>query len=171
MIFAAGPITIGALGDIYHYLSSILRSDGKLDLTGGALTNGQGQILQFQVPHGPVLGVYTKEDVNAALSGATSNIGTNFIPAGTMPLLISLYNTIAITGAASYTAGDGTTADLFGTGLPLTVGDSGNVMKNTTSPKWYTSAANLVLTATTSNFTAGGVRAGMVYLKREAMLS
>lgn len=168
---AAGPIPIGALGDIYHYLSSILRMDGLLDLTGGALTNGVGQIARFQVPHGPCLGLYSAESVNAALSGATSNIGTNFIPAGSMPLVITLYNTIAITGASAYTAGDGTTADLFGTGLPLTVGDSGNLMKTATSPKWYASAADLVLTATTSNFTAGGVRAGMLYVKREAMLS
>lgn len=168
---ATGPITIGSLGDIYHYLASELKHDGILRLTGGALTSGVGLIQEFQAPHGPICGLYTKETESAALSGATSNIGTNFIPAGSMPLFISLYNTVLITGASAYTAGDGTTADLFGTGLPLVVGDSANKWKTATSPKWYASAVNLVLTATTADFTAGKVRAAMIYLSRGALLS
>lgn len=168
---ATGPITVGSLGDIFHYLSTVLRADGLLDLTGGALSSGVGLIAQFQAPHGPICGLYTKEATESALTGATDTIGSNFIPAGSMPLFITLYNTILITGASAYTAGDSTTADLFGTALPLTVGDTANKWKTATSPKWYATAANLTLTATTADFTAGGVRAAMLYLSRGALLS
>lgn len=168
---AVGPIVIGTATDIYQYAGRLV-ADGLLNLTGGALSSGQGLIQQFQCPHGPVLGLYTKEVESAALSGATSNVGSNFIPAGSMPLFISLYNTVLVAGPASaYTAGDGTTADLFGTALPLAVGDTLNKWKTNTSPKWYASAANLVLTGTGADFTAGKVRAAMLYVSRGALLS
>lgn len=167
---AVGPIVIGTATDIFEYAGKLV-VDGMLDLNGGALTSGVGLVQQFQAPHGPICGLYLKEGIEAALTGATDTIGSGFIPAGSMPLFITLYNTILITGASAYTAGDGTTADLFGTGLPLTVGDSLNKWKTATSPKWYASAAELTLTATTSNFTAGGVRASMLYLSRGALLS
>ena len=169
---AVGPIVIGTSADIYQYAGKLV-ADGMLDLNGAALTDGVGLIQQFQAPHGPICGLYTKEVESAALSGATSNVGTNFIPAGSMPLFISLYNTVAVTQAAGtgYTAGDGTTADLFGAALPFTVGDTANKWKTGTSPKWYASAANLVLTGTGGDFTAGKVRAAMLYLSRGALLS
>lgn len=163
-------IPVGEVADIYNYLGTV--QVGKLiKLLGSSLTDGVGQILSFQGPHGEICGLYTKTAVEAALTGATDTIGTNFIPAGSMPLFITLYNTILITGASAYTAGDGVTADLFGTGLPLVVGDTANKWKTATSPKWYASAVDLTLTATTSNFTAGGVRAEMLYLSRGALLS
>lgn len=169
---AVGPIVIGTSSDIYQYAGKLV-VDGIFDLTGGALTGqATGQLIQqFQAPHGPVCGLYIKEVESAALSGATSTIGTSFIPAGSMPLFISLYNTVLITGASAYTAGDSTTADLFGTALPLTVGDTANKWKTATSPKWYATAVNLTLTATTADFTAGKVRAAMLYVSRGALLS
>lgn len=168
---AVGPIVIGTSSDIYEYAGKLV-VDGMFDLNGGALASGQGLIQQFQAPHGPVIGLYTKEVESAALSGATSNIGSSFIPAGSCPLFISLYNTVLITGCTSYTAGDGTTADLFGTGLALTVGDTANKWKTATSPKWYASAADLVLTAAggAASFSAGKVRGAMLYLSRGALL-
>lgn len=169
---AVGPIIIGTSSDIYQYAGKLVL-DGMFDLSGGALSSGQGLIQQFQAPRGPIVGLYTKEVESAALSGATSNVGTNFIPAGSCPLFISLFNTVLITQAAgtTYTAGDGTTADLFGASLPHTVGDTLNKWKTATSPKWYASAANLVLTGTGGDFTAGKVRAAMLYLSRGALLS
>lgn len=171
---AVGPIVIGTSSDIYQYANKLV-VDGIFDLTGGALTGqATGQLIQqFQAPHGPVCGLYIKEVESAALSGATSTVGTNFIPAGSMPLFISLYNTVLITQAAgtTYTAGDGTTADLFGTSLPHTVGDTANKWKTATSPKWYASATGLTLTGTGGDFTAGKVRAAMLYMSRGALLS
>lgn len=171
----AGPITIGNNTDIYEYLGG-LRVDGLLDLNGGSATVDAtyGQLIQrFQAPHGPIMEVWSKEVQSAALSGATANVGTNFIPANSMPIAVSLFVTTAITLSAgtTWTAGDGTTADLFGSGLLLVVGDTLNVMKTATSPKWYASNTNLVLTGTGGNFTAGVVRAAMLYYRRGALLS
>lgn len=168
---ATGPIIIGSAGDIHQFAGDIV-SDGKLNLTSGGSV-GPVLLQQFQCSHGPVGLYYTKMVQSAALVGATANVGTDFIPANTMPLFISLYNTTLVTLAAgtTYTAGDGTTADLFGALLPLAVGDTGNKWKTLTSPKWYATATQLVLTGTGGAFTAGVVRAGMVYLQGGRLLS
>lgn len=167
---AVGPITIGEPADIYRYAGKLV-VDGMFDLSGGALTSGVGLIQQFQAPHGPILGLYTKEVESAALSGATSNVGTNFIPAGAWPLFITLYNTVLIAGCTSYKAGDGTDDDMFGATLPLTVGDTANVL--TATPTAAAAARNLVLTAVGggASFSAGKVRAAMLYVARGALLS
>lgn len=168
---ATAPIIIGNVGDLYQYAGDLV-VDGKLDLSSGGNV-GPVLLQRIQCSHGPVGLYYTKMVQSAALVGATANVGTNFIPANSMPLFISLYNTTLVTLAAgtTYTAGDGTTADLFGTGLPLAVGDTGNQWKTLTSPKWYATATQLVLTGTGGAFTAGVVRAGMVYLQGGRLLS
>lgn len=98
------------------------------------------------------------------LSGATA-VATSLIPAGSIVYGCVARVTTTITGATSFTFGDGTTATKWGTGIALpagTVTSSTNWVAATTvatsHPLFYTAAVSPTLTATGSNFTAGAVR-------------
>lgn len=99
------------------------------------------------------------------LSGATTT-WTGAIPAGSVPLLIATYVTTLITGATGYTVGDGLDADRWGdSGTGVAVGTT------TTNANWtantiqmFPTANNIVITAKTSAFTAGGLRVVITYI-------
>lgn len=92
------------------------------------------------------------------LSGATYTF-TGVIPAGAIVLGVTSRVLTAVTGAASTNVGDGTTANKFGN---LANALASTVLGSIT-PVVYASAANVVLTAVTSNFTAGRIRCALFY--------
>lgn len=128
---------------------------GAVGLPGGA-TNGT----TFTEPtNGATMVLKSASVLKSALSGATVT-ATNLIPAGAIPMAVVIRVTTLITGASSFKVGDGTTADLWGATVALTAGTTttGADFKATFTPIVYPAATSVVLTANTSNFTAGAVR-------------
>lgn len=109
--------------------------------------------------HGQATYIDHAEVESSALSGASATL-TGLIPAGCILLGVTARVTTAVTGAASTKIGDGTTADLFASAMANALGTTSGLAnhKSTWAPKLYTSAGDVVLTANTSNFTAGKIR-------------
>lgn len=104
---------------------------------------------------------------DVTLTGATVTI-TGAVPANSVFLGVTGKVLTAITGATSFDVGDGTTADLYGDDLALTVGTQINdsTMKSgSTIPKFLKTAGSVVLTANDRDFTAGKVRISTHYYK------
>lgn len=98
------------------------------------------------------------------MSGATVT-ATNLIPAGSLVLGVTCRVTTLITGASSFDVGDGTTVDNWGNNIALTSGTTTSIADFTAaSPDFYTASTSVVLTAVTSNFTAGAVRVTVHYI-------
>lgn len=95
----------------------------------------------------------------SALSGA-SVTATNLIPAGTFVFGVLARVITTVTGAASTNIGDGTTANLFGAAVANAAGTTtiGTNFLSTFTPKLYVANTSVVLTAVTSNYTAGAIK-------------
>lgn len=105
----------------------------------------------------------------SAMSGATVT-ASNLIPAGSIVLGVNVRVVTEITGATTFTIGDGTDADRWGTGIALTVGTTTSTADITvTSVPIYAAATSVVLTATGSNFTAGAVNIEVHYINVSAL--
>lgn len=119
-----------------------------------------------QVGLGPLNGAngssLTLNKATVSINGAAAATisATNLIPAGSLlvGVTIRVTSTFSNTSLTSFTAGDGTTADLFGTGVALTSGTTTTYAnhKTTFTPKIYQSATSIVLTGTGASFAANG---------------
>jgi hypothetical protein len=98
------------------------------------------------------------------LTGFTgaSRTATALIPANCIVIGVSCRVTTAITGATSFDIGDGTTANLFASAVPVALGSTSNLV---IAPKVYATATNVVCAANGSNFTAGAVRLTVHYMR------
>ena len=94
------------------------------------------------------------------VSGATTDT-TIQIPDRGIVFAVSTRVTEAITGATSFDIGDGTTVDLFGGTLALTLGSTNS---GVIGPKPYYAATAVRLTANGSNFTGGKVRVAIQHM-------
>ena len=95
-----------------------------------------------------------------ALSGATVTV-TGLVPAKFFCLGVFVKVTAAITGATAFTIGDGTDVDRWGTAIGLTEGTVTTMASFTAvtgSGFFSLTATDVVLTATTSDFTGGTAR-------------
>lgn len=110
-------------------------------------------------------GVLKTKTVAVTLSGATS-VATGAIPANAFVVGVATTTTTAITGASGYQVGDGTTAARWGDITGTAVGTHSGASDYTADPTgWFaTTAANITLTAKTSNFTAGVVQVVVFYV-------
>ena len=97
----------------------------------------------------------------SAFTGATRT-ATALIPANCIVIGVSCRVTTAITGATSFDIGDGTTANLFASAVPVALGSTSNLV---IAPKVYATATNVVCTANGSTFTAGAVRLTVHYMR------
>jgi hypothetical protein len=113
-----------------------------------------------ETPNGAFMDVYTEEELLSGLSGA-SVVSTLQIPSRAIVLGVSTRTVVAITGATSYDAGDGSTVDRFGGSLSISAGGT-NV--GVIGPTAIYSPMNITLTANGSNFTGGDVRIATHYL-------
>lgn len=102
--------------------------------------------------------------ITGTLSGATVTLA-GAIPAGSIVVGVSTRVTTAITGATSFSIGDGTTAGAFGSAIAVASGTT------TTNANWtisnapvYAAGANIVLTANGGVFLSGVVRVTVSYI-------
>lgn len=158
-----GVIVIGESTDVYHY-------NGSLEVDGSLIAKA-GQT--FESSHGAKMRIQTAEAIESALTGATDTVGSNLIPAGAMVFGVLVIVTELIVGPTTFTIGDGTDADKWGTGIALTAGTktTHTAFTSSANPIVYTSAANVVLTGTGGSFSAGGVRAVVFYADFVGLLS
>lgn len=131
----------------------------------------QGTHLRQNGSNGQVAIMQHATAVVSAMSGATVT-SASLIPAGSVVLGVTVRVTTLIEGATSFTVGDGTDADRWGTGIAVAAGTTTTVADTTiTSVPIYAAATNVVLTATGSNFTAGAVRITVHYISLTAATS
>lgn len=146
-------------------VSSAATLSSTLAVTGASTLTGN---LVKAIGSGAALNIKTATEELTALSGATA-VTTSLVAAGCLVLGVATRVTTEITGATSFTIGDGTDADAFGTGIALTAGTTTNLDDYTiTAPAIYTGGFDVTLTATGSNFTAGAVRIAVCYLDMTA---
>lgn len=114
------------------------------------------------------LSISSKICAETGMSGATVT-ATNCIPAGSFVIGVSVYVDTAITGASSFDVGDGTDADRWGNNIALDADTTTSLADLVgTGVAIFTSANDVVLTAVTSNFTAGAVTITIHYLSINA---
>jgi hypothetical protein len=102
-----------------------------------------------------------------ALSGATVT-ATNLIPDGAVVVGLTTKVNTTITGATGYTVGDGTTANRWGAVVGTAVGTkTQNTDWTVNTIQLFTAAQNVVITASTSNFTGGQLDVHVHYLIAE----
>jgi len=118
--------------------------------------------VSFGTPFGAFVNIKSAS-ASVTCSGATSS-ATDLIPAGAVVLGVTVRVTTLITGATTFTIGDGTDADKWGATIALTAGTTTSGASFTAAgPTLYAAATSVVLTATGSNFTAGAVRVTVHY--------
>lgn len=107
----------------------------------------------------------------ATTSGATVT-ATGLIPAGCFLVGVCVRVTTAITGATSFDVGDGSDADRWGNNIAVAAGTTTTIADYTAAGYGqFTTANDVVLTATGSDFTAGAVRITAYYLSLVAPTS
>lgn len=118
------------------------------------------------------LAIKTIRESTGALSGATYT-STATIPAYAVLIGVTTNVTTAITGATSYSVGDGTDVDLWGATIGVADGSESRTANFTAigSTGAATAARNVVLTANGSNFSGGVVEICLHYLMTEAEAS
>jgi parallel beta-helix repeat protein len=152
-----GSNTVGIIG-LNHCVNNtntdmdISASFSGSRLGNSVLTNGGG----FEI--------ITKTTELTGMSGATVT-WSSAIPTGVIVIGVSGIVTTLITGASAFDIGDGSDADLFGNDIGLAADTKFDLTEsNGVLPARYTSATDIVLTAITSNFTAGAVRLTVTYI-------
>ena len=106
-------------------------------------------------------------------SGATVSVA-NLIPNnGVQVDCVAYYVTTAITGATSFSIGDGTTADLWGhnVGVALGTADTSWHLGTAIGPRLCPATLPIVLTANGGNFSGGAVRLVVFYHRAAAPTS
>jgi hypothetical protein len=131
--------------------------DNITNLGSYAFSAGYSDAFTIQCVRGTITG----------MSGATVSC-TNIIPAGAMVFGVTLVVTTLITMGAgtTFTIGDGSVADRWGSGIVLALGTktTGTAFKASTAPyQAYPSATSVVLTGTGGSFTAGAVSLVVTY--------
>jgi hypothetical protein len=125
---------------------------------------GEGSTTNFQR-----LSIRTVREVSPALSGATYTT-TATIPAYAHLIGVTTRVNTAITGATSYSVGDGTDVDLWGATIPVAVNSESRTANFTAVAAVGAAAAarNVTLTANGSNFTGGVVEICFHFMTTEA---
>lgn len=103
---------------------------------------------------------------NCVTEAVDSGAGTQTIPAliparaRTLGVSCRVDTVIAGAGAASFSLGDGTDADLYGTGIAFAAGTTVSTSNYTANPltqAWSTSAQALTMTANAGQFDSGSI--------------
>jgi hypothetical protein len=118
------------------------------------------------------LAIKTIRESTGTLSGATYT-STATIPAHAVLIGVTTNVTTVITGATSYSVGDGTDVDLWGATIGVADGSQSRTADFTAigATGAATAARNVVLTANGSNFSGGIVEICLHYLMTEAEAS
>ena len=115
------------------------------------------------------MSIKTLRESSGALSGATY-VSTIAIPAYAVLIGVTTRVTTAITGATSYSVGDGSDVDLWGATIGVTLGSQSRTANFTAVAATGAAVASrtVTLTANGSNFTGGVVEICLHYLTTEA---
>lgn len=143
-----------------------IRAGGlSLSTAGNTVANAGELRMEGTGTHGGYTKIIGGESVLVTLSGATTTVGTNMIPAGCILVNVAAIVTTTITGATTWSIGDGSTATAFGSAIALTAGTTTSIANWTlTSAPVYTTNHNIVITANGANFTGGVVRVFISYI-------
>jgi hypothetical protein len=139
--------------------------------TGYARVSGDNKYIGNVSAGGGVFKIINKVVDVTSLTGA-SKTSTAAIPAGSAIIGIhSKVITIIVTdGATTWQLGDGSVDNLWGSGMGLTVGSTGNFTKypaGSTMGKIYPTAQDVVLKPASGNFSSGAVRLTIFYMSVE----
>ncbi len=158
-ILTSGTITGGVITGTSGSFAGVL---GATVITGTVMS---GTSVLTTSTHGATF-TQTTAEATITCSGATS-VATNLIPAGAQLLGIGTRVTTLVTsgdGGTSFTIGDGTTADLYGTGIAFTAGTvTGSAQYKTPLTPLLPASRSVTLTCTGGTFSAGVVRVAIVY--------
>lgn len=99
---------------------------------------------------------------NTTDEGAGTSTISSVIPAGAVVLGVTcrVDSTISGAGASTFSLGDGTDADLYGTGIAFAAGTTIDETDYTASPltqAWSASSGDLIMTANAGQFDAGSI--------------
>lgn len=107
---------------------------------------------------GASTGYKTECVATGALSGATVTVFTGAVPVSNL-LGVTVRVLTTITGATSFSIGDGSDVDRWGANIALTANTTTSIANfTTTAPVYNTALSSIVLTANGSNFLSGTVR-------------
>lgn len=181
-IDANTPIVADVTGNVTGNLTGNVTGNVTGDVTGnqsGATsvnsTSTSSPLHKQTGANGQIANIQSATVVLSAFSGGTKT-ATNLIPAGAVVLGVTIRVTTLITsgdGSVAMTIGDGTTADLWGSGIVFTLGTTttGADFKAGSTPKNYPAATSVVFTATGGTFSAGAVRITVHYVSFTAATS
>jgi hypothetical protein len=132
--------------------------------------------VEFEGDRGASLNVKRACGTHTTNGGTGTSTITGAVPARARVLGVVMRVTTVLAGASlgTWSLGDGTDADLYGSGLAKTVGTTASSATATANPlthAWSTSAGNLVLTASAGQFDSGAVRYCVFYLDTTAPAS
>ncbi len=155
------------------YAATLVLSDGKdVYINGGFLSVASGLKTQGNFERqgsngeGMVIKVATEalENISGATETTSSLIASDALVYGCVTRV-----TEAVTGSTTFTIGDGTDADKWGTGIAQTLGTTTDEddWTGTSHPEFYTSL-DVTLTGTGGSFTDGGVRVSCFYTEFDA---
>jgi hypothetical protein len=125
-------------------------------------------------PNGSATNVRKATTSLSTVGGAGTVTATNLIPAGSLVIGVDARVTTVIAGAGlgSFSIGDGSDADRWGTGIALTAGTTVTLANATiTSVPIYAAATSVVLTANAGQFDSGVIRLTVHYLSLTAATS
>lgn len=167
-LFIALPFAFGArIQDLDGlWLDNALRVDGIFSKYNASGTGKTGTAINLKV-----------NCVSDAVdSGAGTHVLTGVIPADVLSLGVTCRVTTVIegAGAASFALGDGTDADLYGTGIAFAAGTTVTQANYTASPltqAWSSSAGDLTMTANAGQFDSGNITCCSFYLDHTAASS
>jgi hypothetical protein len=152
----------GAAGNTLQVISG--------DGTSVAHFLSSGDITQGLTASSGTIKISQNTEATTGLSGATKVSTADLIPAGSLVLGVTVKVVTTITGATTFTIGDGTDADKWGATIALAAGTKTSIIDfTTTTPTYYAAATKITLTATGSNFTAGAVTITVHYISLTAI--
>ena len=132
-----------------------------MDLQVGSVSKfavGNGGIVTTTGDNGSAVVLQTASTELTGMTGATVT-ATNLIPAASFIVGVTVRVTTTITGATTFTIGDGSDPDRWGAVIALSSGTTTTIADFTAAGFGQFATANdVVLTATGANFTAGAVR-------------
>lgn len=116
------------------------------------------------------MSVKTVREVTPALTSGSTYVSTIAIPAYAHLIGVTTRVNTAITGATTYSVGDGADADLWGASIPIAVDSESRTADFTdiAAVGPAATARTVTLTANGSDFTAGVVEICLHYLTTEA---
>lgn len=163
----ATAVTLAAAASVgWSDLALARGAAGRLNVSGGSTPTVA--VVGANAQRANIAQVTTSLTTDSGVGTATA---TNLIPAGSLVIGIDARVTTTISGAGlgSFSIGDGTDADRWGTGIALAAGTTVTLANATIATvPIYAAATSVVLTANAGQFDAGVIRITVHYISLTA---